>query len=205
MSPEDHARDLIASTPDAWISAGEREGLPLGLTYAVLIPADNDDFDQLAWERANGKVMESLLEGAGDDPEWASLDGMLVVRVLDDRGRVTAEGRAAAEAMCALADYPILDDEVHSEIQMLGFDYEWENDVKADIENGYFDVWDGGRIQLEIIDDLPAGWEDKVAGQYSSREHESQEDDRGYHSVDRKLVAEILNELDYVVEEDDDE
>ncbi len=199
MSPDDIARELIGESPSWAVEAGAQEGIAVGLTWAALIPADQDDFDQDALERANAKSMEELLEGVSDESEWGAVASYIVVRILDIEGNVTPEGREAAQAMAGLADYPVLDDEKHSEIQMLGWEYDWEEEVKNDVERGFIDVWErGGREQYEVIDELPKDWEDKVLALYSGRESETPMNDRGYHSVNRQLVVEILAELGYL-------
>ena len=205
MSPEDHARELIADTDDQLVDQGRKEGVPVGLTWAALIVADREDLDQPAWERANGKVMEELIAGSHEDAEYSTIGGYLVVRVLDENGNVTPEGTAAAEAMCSLADYAILDHEEEWKIQQLGFEHDWE-DVTSDIERGNLWVWEEGRRSINVIDELPEGWQDKLADAYFEKARSFSEDptdDRGYHTVARGVVADLVTEFGWLEEDEE--
>lgn len=209
MSPEDHARDLIAESSDWAVEQGAREGIPVGLTWASLIPGDRDDFDQKAWERANGKEMEAALEGAAEEAEYNTLRGTLVVRILDQDGDVTPEGIVAAELMCALADYPILDEETYREIQDLGLENDWEG-ILYEIENGRLWVWEHDRRDVQVIDEdeLPKDWQEKVQTAYYERAQNFSEeptDDNDYHSIDRSELAKVLYELGLLEGEGEDE
>lgn len=204
MSPDDLARELIADSPSWTITEGSREGVAVGLTWASLVPADQDDFDQDAVERANGKAMEKLLDGI-EDAEWQTVGAYLAVRVLDLDGDVTPEGRAAAEAMGSLADYPVLDNHILSEVEHLGFEHDWAHEVEEAIEGGHFDVWRPSYEQLEVIDDLPKNWQTRLFNAYRDRDTGGDYDDRGYATVDRDLVASILEENGWLVEEEDEE
>lgn len=210
MSPDDHAIDLLVEQRDWLIKAGQRDNVPIGLTYAALIPEDRGDLDQNALERANGASMHDLIEKAakraGREPESTIVEGILVVRILDVDGLVTPEGRAAAEAMAALENYPVLDDEKHSEIEQEGFDQDW-GQVTGEIEGGYLNTYPrtGGQKQLDVRDDLPEGWEDKIYEAYRTQAHEDRRDDNDYPVVDRVLVGKILEQLGYLNEDEDDD
>lgn len=210
MSPEDHARDLIAESPDSMVTEAASQGFPVGLTWASLIPADREDFDQKAWERANGKEMEAGLEGAAEDAEVQTIRGTLIVRVLDQDGGVTPEGIVAAELMCSLADYPILDEETYREIQDLGLEQDWES-VTYEMENGHLWVWEAGRnenIALKDEDELPKDWQDQVSTAYYKRAQNFSEDptdDNDYHTIDRKELGRALYELGFLDTVEDEE
>ena len=210
MSPEDHARDLIAESPDSMVTEAASQGFPVGLTWASLIPADTEDFDQKAWERANGKEMEAGLEGAAEDADVQTIRGTLIVRVLDQDGNVTPEGKVAAELMCSLADYPILDEETYREIQDLGLEQDWES-VTYEMENGHLWVWEGGRnedIALKDEDELPKDWQEQVSTAYYKRAQNFSEDptdDNDYHTIDRSELAKALYELGFLDTVEDEE
>jgi hypothetical protein len=196
---------LIAESSDYLVGEGSRQGVPVGFTWASLIIEDREDLDQLAWERANGKAMAQILEGSHEDAEYSTVAGILVVRVLDEEGNVTPEGIAAAEAMCALADYPLLDTELEHEIQQEGWEHDWE-DVTSDIERGNLWVWEDNRRSIDVIDELPEGWEKKLADAYFEKAQNFSEDptdDRGYHKVDRGVVADLVTEFGWLEEDDE--
>jgi hypothetical protein len=196
---------LIAETSDYLVDQGRRQGVPVGFTWASLIVEDREDLDQLAWERANGKAMAQLLEGSHEDAEYSTVAGLLVVRVLDEDGEVTPEGIAAAEAMCSLADYALLDSELEYEIQQEGWVADWE-DVTSDIERGNLWVWEDDRRSITVIDELPEGWKEKLDAAYFEKAQNFSEDptdDRGYHKVKRGVVADLVTEFGWLEEDDE--
>jgi hypothetical protein len=199
VSPDDHARELVAHVTDYMVQAGRREGIPLGFTWGVLLRGSREDFDQPALERANGQAMEGILEGI-EDAEHFTVEGYLVVRVLDENGRVTEAGRVTAEVMAALEDYPVIDEEILSEIEQLGVEFEME-DTEGELERGYLWVWDGKtNVQLDLGDGLSKEQLGEMWERYSNQETETPYDPRGYGGINRLLVAGILFDLGLVEE-----
>lgn len=198
MSPADIAVDMLAQTADWMVEEGKKEQIPVGLTWAPLVEADTGSFDQNALDRANGQAMEAILEDI-EDAEYDTVAGHLVVRILDDKGHVTPEGLVSAEVMAALSDYPVINEEILSEVEQLGVDAEVE-ELERELERGYLWVWDGRRnTQLDLGDgptekQIGSMWE-----RYYRLEPETPYDDRGYAGIDRALVARILDEMGLVL------
>lgn len=202
MRQRDLALELVAQVAPEWVEAGRRQGVPLGFTWALLVPADQGHFDQPARERANGKAMEEILQGI-EDAEYTTVEGYLAVRVLDERGQVTEAGKEAAEVMAALEDHPIIDEDTMSEIEQLGVEYEVD-EIENELENGYLWVWTGRKnVQLDLGDGPTDKQKAKLWERYSGAETETPYDDRGYGGIDRRLLAGILHDMGLVMDEED--
>jgi hypothetical protein len=205
VSPDDHARQLIADSDNWIIEQGKRDGVPVGFTWAQLIRVGDEDSNQQAVDRANGQAFEALLtEWAGADEDgdhWDHVGGYLVVKILDEQGQVTEVGRKATEVMLGLATYAVISDEMFSEIAYEGVERDWEQ-IESELKGGYLNA--NGPGQLDLGDGLTDEQIGTLVHEYGQRETETRYDEQGYGTVDRELLADLVSGLGYVVDEDDE-
>jgi hypothetical protein len=182
-------------------TAQGRSGEAVGLTWAPVIQAEPGEYDEPQPARvvANARSLLSALE-PWEEADVSEDQGYIIVRVIRPDGTFTEAARVAWEIWAGLADYPIVDEEMDSEVREEGFEREWE-EVVSDIERG--NIWaHTPRRSVDIIDDLPDVWKDRLWTAYDAQGPDDLEDDLGYRAVDRTALGGALDELDWEDDED---
>lgn len=89
--------------------------------------------------RANFESMREILEGEDEwNDQWHIVHGaygseMLLVELLDENGKITDPGTEILECLCAIEDYPVLDDSRLSDMEL-------EEAINT-LESGCYDLY----------------------------------------------------------------
>jgi len=199
MNIEEHVADMAKEAVGNWqrFQAFAWHARPDDAEGWTIVYTSNRDSGLL--DKANEKVIAQAMEPfLGDDAtseshnHWAVgyVDGYSI-RVYNDKGEVTEAFRTWAELVLSMEDYPVLDEELYSEM---------EHD--ATLENI---EWAAGRF---VSDDAPEGWACELCHWFWENDQGAVEncDDQGGYPSDEQckegLAALGWLDADYL---DDDE